>query len=71
MFLVIVGYSEKRVGFIVDKLLGEREIVIKSIGEFTGENKLMGPLKGISGVSILGDGSFAQVIDVPSIIKGI
>ncbi|WMJ81552.1 chemotaxis protein CheA [Clostridium sp. MB40-C1] len=69
MFLVIVGYAEKRVAFVVHKLLGEREIVIKSIGEFSGENRLMGSLKGISGVSILGDGSFAQVIDVSSIIK--
>lgn len=64
LFIVIVGYSERRFALVVDKLMGEQEIVIKSMGDFIGKNKLFGNLKGISGVSILGDGSFAQIIDI-------
>ncbi|RKD22193.1 two-component system, chemotaxis family, sensor kinase CheA [Caminicella sporogenes DSM 14501] len=69
LFIVVVGYLEKRFAFIVSKLMGEQEIVIKSMGEFIGNGKLFGNIKGISGVSILGDGSFAQIIDVASMSK--
>ncbi len=69
MFIVVVGYSDKRFGLVIDKIIGEQEIVIKSLGEYVGNNKLFGDLKGISGVSILGDGKLAQIIDINAISK--
>lgn len=69
LFIIIVGYSERKFALVVDKLMGEQEIVIKSIGDFIGKNKLFGNIQGISGVSILGDGSFAQIIDMAAISR--
>lgn len=69
LFIVIVGHSERKFALVVDKLIGEQEIVIKSIGDFIGKNKLFGNIQGISGVSILGDGNFAQIIDVAAISR--
>lgn len=67
LYILVVGHGEKKTAIVVEKILGEQEIVIKSMGDFVGEGKLLGELKGISGVSILGDGSFAQIIDVAAI----
>lgn len=69
LFIVIVGHSERKFALVVNKLIGEQEIVIKTIGDFIGKNKLFGNIQGISGVSILGDGSFAQIIDVAAISR--
>lgn len=69
LFIVVVRYAEKRFALIVNKLLGEQEIVIKSIGGFIGEGKLLGNIRGISGVSILGDGTFAHIVDIASLTK--
>ncbi len=69
VFVVVVGYSEKRIAVIVNEIFEEQEIVIKSMEEYIGKNKLMGLLPGISGASILGDGSFAHVIDIPSLSR--
>lgn len=69
VFVIVVGYSEKRIAIIVDEIFEEQEIVIKSMEEYIGENKLMGLMSGISGASILGDGSFAHVIDIPTLSR--
>lgn len=69
LYIIIVGHGEKKTAVVVEKILGEQEIVIKSMGDFVGEGKLFGALRGISGVSILGDGSFAQIIDVAAISR--
>lgn len=68
-YVIVVGYSEKRIAIIVDEIYEEQEIVIKSMEEYIGENKLMGLMSGISGASILGDGSFAHVIDIPALSR--
>lgn len=68
IFVVVVGHSEKKVALIIEKVIGEQEIVIKSMADYIGEGSLFGEVKGISGVSILGDGSFAHIIDIASII---
>lgn len=60
--VVIVGLAEKRVGFIVDSLLGEQEIVIKSLGNYIGK------IPGIAGATIMGDGRVALILDVHSLI---
>ncbi|MGB9661447.1 MAG: chemotaxis protein CheW [Moorellaceae bacterium] len=61
--VVIVGLAEKRVGFVVDALLGEQEIVIKSLGSYIGK------IPGIAGATILGDGRVALILDVQSLLN--
>jgi len=50
--------GEKLSGFLVDSLIGQQEIVIKSLG------KLLSNIKGIAGATILGDGNVALILDV-------
>ena len=45
-------------GIVVDRLMGQQEIVIKSLGKFINNNKI------ISGATILGDGEVALILDV-------
>ncbi len=62
-FVVIVGTSEKRVGLIVDSLIGEEDVVIKPLrDQFTNS-------PGIAGASILGDGSVCLIIDVSQLLE--
>ncbi len=61
-YVVVVGVAENRVGLVVDKLVGEQEVVIKSISRFCGE------LKGISGATILGNGNVALIVDVNGVL---
>ena len=59
-FVLIIGLAEKRLGVLVDKLLGKRELVIKAMDNGSDI---------ASGASILGDGSIVLVLDVASLIK--
>jgi two-component system chemotaxis sensor kinase CheA len=62
-YVVVVGVAEKRLGIVVDELLGQQDIVIKSMGEtFKG-------FKGISGAADLGDQRTILVLDVGGIIN--
>lgn len=61
-YVVIVGLAEKRIGLVVDSLIGEQEVVIKSLSRFIGD------IKGVSGATILGDGNVALIADVNGII---
>lgn len=61
--VVVVGIGERRVGVIVDRLLREQEIVIKSLGNY------LGRIPGISGATILGDGEVALIIDVRALVQ--
>jgi two-component system chemotaxis sensor kinase CheA len=63
LYVVIVGLAEQRVGLVVDGLIGEREVVIKSLSQYCGE------VGGISGATILGDGNVALIMDVNSIVN--
>ncbi len=56
--VVIVKKGDKQAGLIVDNLIGQLEIVIKSIGKYINNSKL------ISGATILGDGEVALILDV-------
>ena len=60
--VVIVSKGEKQAGLIVDKLLGQQEIVIKSLGKFISNSKI------ISGATILGDGEIALILDVNTLM---
>ncbi len=68
-FIIVVGNGERKISLMVEQVLGEQEIVIKSMGDFVGEDKLLGDMQGVSGVSILGDGSFAQIVDIAAMIR--
>ncbi len=58
MTVVIVKKGEKLSGFLVDSLIGQQEIVIKSLG------KLLSGVKWIAGATIFGDGNVALILDV-------
>jgi two-component system, chemotaxis family, sensor kinase CheA len=62
-FVVIVGTSDKRMGLMVDSLIGEEDVVIKPLrDQFTQS-------PGIAGASILGDGSVCLIIDVSQLLE--
>lgn len=61
--LVVVEGGGKRVGLFVDELLGQQQVVIKSLE--TNFKKM----QGVSGATILGDGSVAIIIDIPGLIS--
>lgn len=63
IFVVVVSVGGEQMGIVVDRLVGEQEIVIKSLGNYIGD------VPGISGATILGDGSVALILDVPSLLK--
>ncbi len=56
--VVIVQKGENQAGLVVDNLIGQQEIVIKSLGKYINNNKI------ISGATILGDGEVALILDV-------
>ncbi|MCX4267393.1 MAG: chemotaxis protein CheA [Lachnospiraceae bacterium] len=57
LIVVIIQKGEKLAGLVVDELIGQQEIVIKSLGKYLNSNKL------ISGATILGDGEVALILD--------
>ncbi len=59
--IVIVRKGEKLTGLVVDSVIGQQEIVIKSLG------KLLTGIKYLAGATILGDGNVALIVDVNSI----
>lgn len=63
MYMVIVGLGDQRLGVTVERLLGEQEIVIKTLGRYLGQ------IPCISGATILGDGKVALIIDVRGLIQ--
>ena len=61
-FVVVVGVAEKRLGIVVDDLLGQQDIVIKTLGT------MFDGLRGVSGAADLGDQRTILVLDVSGII---
>ncbi|MBQ8519014.1 MAG: chemotaxis protein CheA [Agathobacter sp.] len=60
--VVIVRKGDQQAGLVVDDLIGQQEIVIKSLGKYMTGNKL------ISGATILGDGEVALIIDANTLM---
>ncbi len=60
--VVIVKKGERLAGLVVDNLMGQQEIVIKSIGKYINNNKI------ISGATILGDGEVALILDANALM---
>jgi two-component system chemotaxis sensor kinase CheA len=61
--IVIVSVDNKRVGLVVDAIVGEHQTVLKSLGKYYCD------VKGISGATILGDGTVALVLDIPKLVQ--
>jgi two-component system chemotaxis sensor kinase CheA len=60
--VVVVKKGERLAGIVVDELIGQQEIVIKSLGKYIGKTKV------ISGATILGDGEVALILDATALI---
>lgn len=62
-FIVIVGSAEKKIGVMVDALIGEEDVVIKPLeSQFTSS-------PGIAGATVLGDGSVSLIVDVNQLLE--
>jgi len=57
-YIVVVGLAEKKLGIIIDRFLGQEEVVIKSLGQY------LGSTEGIAGATILGDGRIRLIVDL-------
>lgn len=61
--VVIVSVGAQRVGFVVDTLIGQEEVVIKPLG------RMLHGTPGMAGATITGDGRIAVILDVPGLLK--
>jgi two-component system, chemotaxis family, sensor kinase CheA len=57
-YVVEVGIAEKRYGIKVDELIGQQEVVIKSLGSY------LGKVDGVAGSTIMGDGTVVMILDI-------
>ena len=63
-YVVVLGRGERRIGLVVDGLLGQLEIVIKGLDEVVGTTRY------IAGASVLGDGRVVLIVDVAQLLSG-
>ena len=63
LYAVVVQSGKQRVGLIVDSLVGEEDVVVKSLGAFIGD------IPGVSSAAILGEGQVALIVDVFGLFK--
>ena len=63
LVVVVEGEGHQRIGLFVDDLLGQQQVVIKSL------EANYGHVEGVSGATILGDGSVALILDIPGLIR--
>ena len=61
--IVIAGVEGHRVGFVVDEVIGEHQTVIKTLG------RVYKGIEGISGATILGDGTVALILDIQKLVQ--
>ena len=62
-YVVTVGVAEQRFGIKVDALIGQKEIVIKSLGNY------LGNVHGVAGSTIMGDGTVIMILDIGEILQ--
>ncbi|MBI5185905.1 MAG: chemotaxis protein CheA [Nitrospinae bacterium] len=65
IYVVVIGIAEKRIGIVVEKLKGQEEIVIKSMGDYLSE------VPGIAGATVGGDGKVMLILDIAAIFEKI
>ena len=63
IYIVVAGTAEKKIGLVVDRIVGQEEVVVKSLG------KLLQNTPGISGACIGGDGKVTLIIDLAGIFR--
>jgi two-component system chemotaxis sensor kinase CheA len=63
MIVVVVERGDSHLGLVVDRLLGQQEVIIKNL-----ESSLLHNLRGIAGATILGDGSVSLILDVATLV---
>jgi two-component system chemotaxis sensor kinase CheA len=61
--IVLVNWGKHRIGLVADRIIGQQEIVVKSL------SPLIGATPGLSGATILGDGRIALIVDVPGLVN--
>ncbi len=66
-YSVIIALGEKKVAVMVEELLGQEEVVIKSVGEYLSDREM----KGLSGATITGDGRVVLIVDVSELFREI
>lgn len=64
-YIVEVGIAEKRFGIKVDELVGQQEVVIKSLGDY------LGKINGIAGSTIMGDGTVVIILDINELFNSL
>ena len=62
-YVVEIGIAEKRYGIKVDELIGQQEVVIKSLGSY------LGKIDGVAGSTIMGDGTVVMILDVSELFN--
>ncbi|MCK5610731.1 chemotaxis protein CheW, partial [Candidatus Pacearchaeota archaeon] len=62
-FVVIINSDGQRIGFVVDELLGQEEVVIKPLEDYVQEKS------GFSGATVVGDGRISLILDVYELVK--
>ena len=62
-YVIVIRFGERLIGLSVDSLIELQEVTVKPIGTY------MGDVKGIAGVSILGDGQVVLVMDIPTLVN--
>jgi two-component system chemotaxis sensor kinase CheA len=62
MFVVIITLGDQKFGLVVDRLVGEEELVMKALDDHLVATDL------VSGASILGDGTVVLILNLPSVV---
>ncbi|OHD05128.1 MAG: hypothetical protein A2086_06395 [Spirochaetes bacterium GWD1_27_9] len=63
VYIVVVAFERRKIGLVVNDLIGEQDIVIKALDEVLKNNE------GIAGASVLGDGKVALILDTSTLVK--
>lgn len=63
VYVVIIGLADQKIGIIVDRLIGQEEVVIKSLGYY------LKNIAGIAGATVRGDGRITLIVDVAAIME--
>ena len=63
MFIVVVTVADRKFGLVVDRLIGEEELVIKALDDHLVATEL------VTGASILGDGTVVLILNIPSVVS--
>ncbi len=71
LLIVVVKADQRKLGIIVDELIGGQDVVIKSLGAYLGKGRLFGKIPGLAGSTILGSGKVALILDIATLVKDI